>query len=53
LLLIFIADMLDEAEFGEFPDDNRLACYFKCIMEKGGVVRWIFFRKTHIRINVN
>jgi hypothetical protein len=39
MLLILIVDMLEEAEFGVFPDDNRLACYFKCVMEKGGVVR--------------
>ncbi|KAH0951624.1 Obp11 [Eciton burchellii] len=32
-------NMLEEAEFGVFPDDNRLACYFKCVMEKGGVMK--------------
>ncbi|XP_014473740.1 PREDICTED: pheromone-binding protein-related protein 6-like [Dinoponera quadriceps] len=32
-------EMLVEAEQGEFPDDNNLACYFKCVMEKGGVLK--------------
>lgn len=30
--------MLEAAEQGDFPDDNNLACYFKCVMDKGGVV---------------
>lgn len=41
MLTIFIADILDAAEKGEFSDDNKLACYFKCVMEKGGVVKEI------------
>ncbi|KAL6429430.1 hypothetical protein ACFW04_008238 [Cataglyphis niger] len=33
-------DILEEAELGNFPEDNnKLACYFKCVMEKGGVMK--------------
>jgi hypothetical protein len=41
MLTIFVAEMLDEVELGEFPDDDKLACYFKCVLEKGGVVKEI------------
>jgi len=30
-------DMLEAAELGDF--DPSLACYFKCVMEKGGVMK--------------
>ncbi|KAL6255180.1 hypothetical protein P5V15_013513 [Pogonomyrmex californicus] len=33
-------DMLEAVELGEFPNDNTvLACYFKCVLEKGGVMK--------------
>ncbi|XP_029167963.1 uncharacterized protein LOC114938265 [Nylanderia fulva] len=33
-------ELLAGAELGNFPTDtNTLACYFKCIMEKGGVLK--------------
>ncbi|XP_067203432.1 general odorant-binding protein 56a [Linepithema humile] len=33
-------ETLDKVELGEFPtDDKKLACYFKCVMEKGGVLK--------------
>lgn len=32
-------DMLQGAELGEFPNDKTLACYFKCVMEKGGAMK--------------
>ncbi|XP_011171271.1 pheromone-binding protein-related protein 6 [Solenopsis invicta] len=32
-------DKLEGAEMGQFPDDRKLACYFKCVMEKGGVMK--------------
>ncbi|XP_029659650.1 uncharacterized protein LOC115233400 isoform X2 [Formica exsecta] len=33
-------DVLEEAELGTFPEENnKLACYFKCVMEKGGVMK--------------
>ncbi|XP_012527096.2 general odorant-binding protein 72 [Monomorium pharaonis] len=31
--------MLEAAELGEFADDTKLACYFKCVMESGGVMK--------------
>lgn len=43
MLTILIADMLQGAELGEFPNDKTLACYFKCVMEKGGAVKFFFF----------
>jgi len=49
MLTILIAEMLDAAEMGVFPDDDKtLACYFKCVMEKGGVVKEIFFTKRRL-----
>jgi len=46
MLTILIAEMLDAAEIGIFPDgDKILPCYFKCVMEKGGVVKEFFFTK--------
>lgn len=39
ILIMLIIETLDAAETGVFPDDPKLACYFKCAMEKGGVVR--------------
>lgn len=40
MLMIFIADMLEAAELGEFPSpDLPVACYFKCMLEKAGVVK--------------
>ncbi|KOC70781.1 Pheromone-binding protein-related protein 1 [Habropoda laboriosa] len=27
-------EMIEGTEYGEFPDDNRLKCYFKCALEK-------------------
>ncbi|KYM94380.1 hypothetical protein ALC62_14995 [Cyphomyrmex costatus] len=30
-------ELLDGAELGEFP--QTLACYFKCVMEKGGAMK--------------
>lgn len=36
--------MLEDAELGNFPDgDNKVACYLKCVMDKGGVVKQVFF----------
>ncbi|XP_011253326.1 general odorant-binding protein 56a-like [Camponotus floridanus] len=33
-------EMLEEAELGNFSEgDNKLACYFKCVMDKGGVMK--------------
>ncbi|CAL1682077.1 unnamed protein product [Lasius platythorax] len=33
-------DMLEEAELGNFgAEDKKLACYFKCVMDKGGVMK--------------
>ncbi|EZA58375.1 ObirObp11 [Ooceraea biroi] len=37
-------DLLEEAEWGEFPDDDpdsktKLGCYLRCVMEKGGVMK--------------
>nr|BAO48209.1 odorant-binding protein 11 [Camponotus japonicus] len=33
-------DILEDAELGNFPEgDNKLACYFKCVMDKGGVMK--------------
>lgn len=51
LMLTFFltAEMLDEAELGEF--DPLLSCYFKCVMEKGGVVK-AFFPKSQITIEI-
>ncbi|XP_032671305.1 general odorant-binding protein 56h-like [Odontomachus brunneus] len=31
--------MLEQAELGEFPDNNNLACYFKCVVEKAGLMK--------------
>ncbi|KAI4498807.1 hypothetical protein M0802_005982 [Mischocyttarus mexicanus] len=28
------ADIIDEAEIGNFSHDDKLACYFKCVLEK-------------------
>lgn len=45
ILTILIADILEDAELGNFPEgDNKLACYFKCVMDKGGVVKQIFYK---------
>lgn len=44
MLTILIVEKLDAVELGEFPDDEKLACYFKCVMEKGGVVKEIFYK---------
>lgn len=42
---ILIADILDDAELGNYPEDeSKLACYFKCVMEKGGVVKQVFYK---------
>jgi len=33
-------EMLEAAELGDFSNsDKALACYFKCVMEKGGVMK--------------
>ncbi|XP_020298918.1 general odorant-binding protein 99a [Pseudomyrmex gracilis] len=32
-------ETLDAVELGDFPDDEKLACYFKCVMEKAGVMK--------------
>ncbi|XP_076282652.1 odorant binding protein 11 [Lasioglossum baleicum] len=29
---------VDDTEFGEFPDDEGLKCYFKCVMENFGMM---------------
>lgn len=42
MLMILTADMLDGAELGEF--DPLLSCYFKCVMEKGGMVKAFFYK---------
>lgn len=49
MLTILIAELLDAAELGEFPtEDTTLACYFKCVMEKGGVVKEIFLQNVNV-----
>lgn len=44
MLTILIVETLDAVELGDFPDDEKLACYFKCVMEKAGVVKEIFYK---------
>ncbi|XP_031847893.1 odorant binding protein 11 [Nomia melanderi] len=29
---------VEDTEYGEFPDDDRLKCYFKCCLEKFGLM---------------
>lgn len=38
---MIFTETLEDVEMGEFPDDAKLACYFKCVMETGGVVKSI------------
>lgn len=45
ILTMLIADMLEEAELGNFgAEDKKLACYFKCVMDKGGVVKQVSYK---------
>jgi len=49
MLRILIAETLEAVETGVFPDgDKTLACYFKCVMEKGGVVKGIFLQNVDV-----
>lgn len=53
-LTILIAEMLDAAELGEFPSlSDPTACYFKCVMEKGGVVKKLLFLQNVIKIKID
>ncbi|XP_017764767.1 PREDICTED: general odorant-binding protein 99a [Eufriesea mexicana] len=27
-------EIIEDTEYGEFPDDDKLKCYFKCVLEK-------------------
>ncbi|KZC07452.1 Pheromone-binding protein-related protein 3, partial [Dufourea novaeangliae] len=29
---------IEDTEFGEFPEDDRLKCYFKCVLEKSSMM---------------
>lgn len=50
--MILIAEMLEAAELGEFPSlSEPKACYFKCVMEKGGVVKEATFFTKRRRNN--
>ncbi|KAK1126580.1 hypothetical protein K0M31_004210 [Melipona bicolor] len=38
-------EMIENTDFGEFPEDESLKCYFKCVFEKFHMVkfdRWRF-----------
>lgn len=44
LTIFVIAETVEAVELGEFPDDEKLACYFKCVLEKVGMVKEMFYQ---------
>ncbi|XP_061936328.1 uncharacterized protein LOC108003002 isoform X2 [Apis cerana] len=36
-------EVVEATEYGEFPEDEKLKCYFNCVLEKFNVVRFVAY----------
>lgn len=42
----FIADAIEGTRSGNFPEDNNLKCFFKCLLITTGMVTFLFSIST-------